>query len=78
MTPENALVGKIVYVNTPGMFAVMTFPVGHMPVIGQRMNVYRSGLKVGEVKVSGPQYDENIVGDIVTGESQAGDEVRTN
>jgi hypothetical protein len=33
-------------------------------------------LKVGEVRVSGPQRDDNIVADLVTGTAAAGDEVR--
>jgi hypothetical protein len=40
------------------------------------MNVYRRGLKVGEVKVTGPQRDDNIVADITAGEAAVGDEVR--
>jgi hypothetical protein len=42
----------------------------------QRMNVYRHVLKVGEVKVTGPQIEDNVVADIVEGESGLGDEVR--
>jgi len=34
------------------------------------------GLKVGELKVSGPQLDVNIDADIIAGECQPGDEVR--
>jgi hypothetical protein len=42
----------------------------------QRLNVYRNGQKVGEVKVTGPALDTTIAGDIVAGEAQLGDEVR--
>lgn len=44
--------------------------------MGKRLNVYRNGLKVGELKVTGPQRDNNTVADIVAGECQVGDEVR--
>ena len=47
-----------------------------MAAVGQRLNVYRFGLKVGEIKVTGPQRDDNIVGDIVAGEARKGDDVR--
>ena len=47
-----------------------------LPALEQRLIVYRGGLKVGEVKVSGPQQDDNIVADIVAGQAEAGDEVR--
>jgi hypothetical protein len=47
-----------------------------MAGIGQILTVSRDGLKVGEVKVSGPQRDDNIVADITAGEARVGDEVR--
>jgi hypothetical protein len=43
---------------------------------GSELFLYRGGLKVGEVKITGPQRDNNIVADLVTGDAQAGDEVR--
>lgn len=76
ITPETSVSGKIVRVNTQGRFVVVNFPIGHLPAIGQRLNVYHFGLKVGEVDISGPQYDDNIVGDLVAGGAQAGDSVR--
>jgi len=47
-----------------------------MPATNQKLYLYREGLKVGEVKITGPQADDNVVADIVTGEAQVGDEVR--
>jgi len=76
VTPENGLQGKVAKVNTSGRFVILNFPVGHLPRLEQQLNVYRLGLKVGEVKVTGPQRDDNIVGDLISGEAQAGDEVR--
>jgi hypothetical protein len=76
MTPDNLLVGKIARVNMDGHFVVLTFPIGHLPALEQRLNVYRRGLKVGEVRATGPQLDDNVVGDIIAGEAQAGDQVR--
>jgi hypothetical protein len=41
------------------------------------MNLYRRGLKVGEVKVTGPAREDNIVADLVAGEAEVGDEARS-
>jgi hypothetical protein len=76
LTQESGLSGRVKTVNAGGRFVVLNFPVGHLPGLEQRMNVYRLGLKTGEVKITGPQYDDNIVGDIIAGEVQPGDEVR--
>jgi hypothetical protein len=76
VTPEAGLQGKVLRANTAGRFVVLNFPVGHLPSLEQRLSVYRLGLKVGEVKVTGPQLDDNIVGDVVAGEAAVGDVVR--
>jgi hypothetical protein len=47
-----------------------------MPQTGQTLSVYRAGLKVAEVKITGPQRDNDIVADLTTGEAEAGDDVR--
>jgi hypothetical protein len=76
VTPEKGLIGKVAMVNPTARFVVLNFPVGHLPGLEQRLNLYRAGLKVGEVKVTGPQYDDNVVADIIAGESEVGDQVR--
>ena len=76
VTPDASLSGKVSRYNEAGRFVVLEFPVTHMPAIGQALFVYRSGLKVGEVKVTGPQRDDHTVADLTTGETQVGDEVR--
>ncbi len=76
VTPGTVLIGKVVRVNANARFAVLNFPVGTMPAPGQQLNVYRQGLKVGEVVATGPQQDDNVVADIVKGEAQVGDELR--
>ena len=78
ITSETALIGKVVSANANARFVVLNFPIGRLPSLEQRLNVYRNGLKVGEVKVTGPQRDDNTVADIVAGESKIGDEVREN
>jgi hypothetical protein len=76
VTPDQVLAGKVTRFNEAGRFAVLEFPITHMPAIGQILFVYRSGLKVGEVKVTGPQRDDHTVADLTTGEALPGDEVR--
>jgi len=77
VTPESALVGKVELVNTIGRFVTLRFPLGKLPVLEQRLNLYRRGLKVGEVKVTGPQREDRIVADLVAGEAEVGDEARS-
>jgi hypothetical protein len=78
VTPATASRGKVSWLNKEGRFVIVTFPFGHVPKADQRLNVYRAGLKVGELKVTGPQREENTVADITTGEAQLNDEVREN
>lgn len=76
VTPDKGLHGTVAWVNSNLRFVVLNFPVGRLPALGQHLNLYRRGLKVGEVKVSGPQRDDNIVADIITGDAETGDTVR--
>lgn len=78
VTPANGLVGKVAKVNLNSRFVVVSFNGGQLPALGRVMPVYRRGLKVGELKMSGPQLDDNLVGDLVAGEAELGDEVREN
>ena len=68
----------MISVNNDARFAVLNFPVGTVPPVGQFLNAYRQGLKVGELKVTGPQGDEDTVADITNGSVNLGDEVRGN
>lgn len=76
VTPENMLVGTVATYNTAGRFVVLDFPVGKLPALDQVMFVYRQGLKVGEIRITGPERDHNTVADLVAGEARKGDEVR--
>ena len=76
VTPESLLVGKVTMFNTAGRFVVLDFPVGRMPSLDQTLFIYREGLKVGEVRVTGPERDNNTVADLISGEAARGDEVR--
>jgi hypothetical protein len=76
VTPDQVLAGKVARVNEAGRFVVLEFPVSHLPALGQMLFVYRNGLKVAEVKITGPQRDDHTVADLTTGEALPGDEVR--
>jgi hypothetical protein len=76
VTPDNSLAAKVVSYDSVGRFVVLSFPVGQMPKVDQTLFLYRSGLKVAEIKITGPQNENDIVADLVTGDAQVGDEVR--
>lgn len=76
VTPDNSLTAKVVSYNSVGRFVVLSFPIGRMPMMNQSLFLYRNGLKVAELKITGPQRDNNIVADVIKGEAQVGDEVR--
>ncbi|MGB7748849.1 MAG: hypothetical protein WBN75_16355 [Verrucomicrobiia bacterium] len=76
VTPDNSLTARVVSYNAAGRFVVLSFPPGQMPKQEQSLFLYRDGMKAGEVKITGPQRDNNTVADLVTGEAQVGDEVR--
>jgi hypothetical protein len=78
ITPGETTFGKVVSVNEAARFVVLSFPLGHLPPMDQHLGVYRHGLKVGEVKITGPQSDENIIANVETGDPVLGDEVKTN
>jgi len=78
MTLSNTEYGKVYSVNTALHFAVLDYSLKSLPNIGDRLFIYRQGIKVAEVRVSGPQMNSNIVADILAGEVKTGDEVRKN
>lgn len=76
VTPDLSQAAKVVDVNTVGRFVILNFPAGQMPKPQQTFFLYRHGLKVGEVRITGPKDQNNIVADIVTGNAKVGDAVR--
>lgn len=72
---ERILAGRVVRINPQARFVVLNFPIGQMPPVDSWMNVFREGLKVGEVKITGPQREDHIVADLFSGEARVGDEV---
>ena len=76
VTPDDALTARVAMYDATGRFVVLSFPADQMPKIDQEFFIYRAGLKVGQVKITGPVRDNSIVADLVSGEAQTGDEVR--
>ena len=76
VTPDDSVLGRVSLVNENLRFVVLTYPLGQVPPVGNRMNVFRNGAIVGEVRITQPQRDDNTVADIVLGEAKKGDEVR--
>ena len=77
VAPEGPLVGRVALVNPTARFVVLNFPVGRMALVDQRLDLYRRGTKIGEVRVTGPQREANIVADLVSGNAEIGDEARS-
>jgi hypothetical protein len=76
VTPDEGVAGHVTMVNDKLRFVVLTFPLGQIPDAGNRMNIFRNGVIVGEVKISREHRDDNTIADIVYGDARTGDEVR--
>ena len=77
VTPATGTRGRVTSVNLTARHVVVSYPIGvPLPVVDQKLFVYRAGLKVAELKVSKERIDVNLVADITSGECRAGDEVR--
>jgi hypothetical protein len=74
ITPALGAVGRVEMVNAEGRFVVLSFPPGHVPPPGQSWRINHRGLKIGRVKITGPQRAIDTVADIVEGEANLGDE----
>jgi hypothetical protein len=76
VAPSQELDGTVMAVDARGRFAVLNFPLGRMPAVDAVLMVFRHGVKVGEVRVTGPQRDDNTTADVLSGELQVDDAVR--
>ena len=74
--PATGTNGRIVRVNPSTRYVIVSYSFGNVPAVDRRLNVYRNGLKVAEIKINELRWDTNIVADIVVGECQVGDDVR--
>lgn len=76
ITLSDQAVGKIQTVNPVSRFVVLDYGLNPLPAIDQRLNVYRNGIKVGELKVTGPILNNNIAADILAGDVHQNDQAR--
>lgn len=76
VSPDFRPSGKVQSVNLEARFVIINFPITNVPPPGRRLSLYRNGLKVGEVKITGPERDGNTVADLLAGEAQAQDQAR--
>ena len=71
------MTGRIASVNEKLRFVVIDFTNSRRPTLEERLDVFRVGEKVAEIKVSGPYRNTTVAADIVAGEVKYGDEVKT-
>jgi hypothetical protein len=76
LLPDDRVEGRVVTVNPALRYVVIDFGLRHPPGLGQHLVVYRQGVKVGEVKVTGPMLGSAGAGDILSGQAAVGDIVR--
>ena len=76
VTPAETAAAYVLLMNESGRFVVLNFPSGQIPAEGKMLNVYRGGLKTGEVRISKYWQENNVTADIISGVARKGDEVR--
>jgi hypothetical protein len=70
--------GRVHTVNVGLKFVVIDYTLGGMPVTGSIVSAYRGDQKVGEIKITGPERNGFVAGDVVNGFIQPEDQVRIN
>lgn len=74
--PVESLRGRVLSVNPRLRFVIIDFPTGKLPMLDQRLSLWRSDMKVAEVKISGPYRGTTVAADITAGEALPGDMAR--
>jgi hypothetical protein len=74
--PLDGVVGRVLTVNMRLRFVVLDYSLNTLPRIGDRLELWRDGNRVGLLKVTGPIRNATAVADIVEGEPQPGDQTR--
>jgi hypothetical protein len=73
---DNGLGGRVASADEAGRFVVLNFPLGQMPRVDSTMTLYRHGVKSATIKITGPQRDDNIAADVLSGSPAEGDAAR--
>ena len=76
IAPTGTPTGRVASFNPQSKIVVVSFPVGQLPALDTRLAVFHAGQKIGTLKLSGPQADTFIVGDLISGTAGKDDEVR--
>jgi len=76
--PIMAITGKVVMSNPKARFVILSLAPGVFPPKGTRLFAYRNGVRVGEIKISGSQWDDKTVADILQGDLQINDQISDN
>lgn len=76
VTPAEPSIGRITLVRASAGYVIVTYTLGQLPARDSRLQVYRNGLKVAELKVTDLSRDVNAVAEVLAGECQVNDEVR--
>ena len=76
VTPDVSPTAKVLSVNATARYVVLNFPAGQLPKLQSTLFVYRDGVKVAEIKITGPQDGNNTVADLISGDAMPGDAVR--
>lgn len=74
--PLDADLGWVQSVNERLRFVVLDYSLNRLPAAGDRLDLIRDGVVVGELKVTGPSRGGTTAADIVEGDPKAGDQVR--
>jgi len=67
---------KITHVDAKLGFVVLDYRSQTMPAVGERLSVYRTGQRIGEVQITDPVRVSFATADILKGEIRVGDEAR--
>jgi hypothetical protein len=76
VSPSHEFYGTVAAVDPHGRFVVLNFPLGQMPAVDTVLPVFRHGVNVGQVKITGPQRDDNTAADVISGDLQVDDDAR--
>jgi hypothetical protein len=68
--------GKVAFVNPEARFVILDYSLSQMPPAGQRLTVFRQGIRVGEVRITGQPQTGYVAADITAGDIQTGDDTR--
>ena len=75
VTLQTGLEGKVSNVDPVGRYVILNFPAGSLPALEQKLYVYHHGLKTAQLRITGPQLEDTIVADILSGQVFVGDRV---